>query len=99
MNVIAELAYPPGGGVTESGVVMTMSVGALPTQETENVTGELNPSSEFTTTVVPTLCPGLTVNVLVVGRIEKSGRIPADAGVTGARTGGVPPITTGIAVE
>jgi len=51
---------------------MMMSVGTLPTQETENVTGELNPWIEFTRTVVPTLRPGLTDNAWLVGVIEKS---------------------------
>jgi len=76
-----------------------MSVGALPTQETENVTGELNPWNESTITVVPVLSPGLRDNVSVVELIEKSGSGPTYAGVTGARTGGVPAMRTEIWVE
>ena len=99
VNVIAELAVPPAGGVTDCGVLAMMSVGALPIQETENVTGALNPWNEFTITVVPVLSPGLRDSVSVVGLIEKSGSGPTYAGVTGARTGGVLPITAEIWVE
>jgi len=82
--------------VTGCGVLAMMSVGALPTQETENVTGELKPWNESTVIVVPALSPGLRDNVSVVELTEKSGSIPADAGVAGARTGGVPSMTTEI---
>ena len=99
VNVIAELVWPPGGGVIGCGTFATMSVGALPTHETENVTGELNPWNESTITVVPVLSPGLRDSVSVVGLIEKSGSGPTYEGVTGARTGGVPAITTEIWVE
>jgi hypothetical protein len=52
-----ELPAPPGGGVTVWGMVMPMPVGALPTQEAEKVTGELNPPTELTITVVDPLRP------------------------------------------
>jgi hypothetical protein len=57
VNPRVELAVPPGGGVTACGIVMPMPVGALPTHEVEKVTGELNPPTEFTSTVVDVLRP------------------------------------------
>ena len=49
-----------------------MSVGALPTQEVEKVTGPLKLPSEFTTTLVPPLSPGIIDIVSVDGCSEKS---------------------------
>jgi hypothetical protein len=57
VNPIAELASPPGGGVTVCGILMVMPVGAAPTQEVEKLTGELNAPSELTIIVVPQLRP------------------------------------------
>ena len=51
---------------------MATPVGALPIQPTENVTEELNPSSEFTRTLVPALSPGIVDTVFVVEVMEKS---------------------------
>lgn len=99
MNWIGELASPPAGGVTDCGRLTAIPVGAFPTQETEKTTGELNPPSEFTTTLVPPLSPGITDTVSVDGLIEKSGTYTPAGGVTGARTAGVPAIITGIWVE
>jgi len=71
----------------------------VPTHEVEKITGALNPPSEFTTTLVPPLSPGIVDTVDVSGRIEKSeGRI-ATAGATGANTVRVLPRMTGISVE
>lgn len=98
VNSIGELASLPAGGVTVCGTMTPMPVGALPTQETENVTGELNPPSELTTTEVPPLSPRIVDTVSEVGVTEKSG-IVAGAGVTGARTDGVASIVTTISVE
>ena len=77
---------------------MATPVGALPTQEAEKVTGELNPRSELTTTVVPALSPRMVETVSEVGVTEKSGII-SGAGATGARTANVPEIMTVISVE
>jgi len=98
VNSIGELASPPAGGVTVCGTLTLMPVGALPTQETEKVTGELNPLSELTTTLVPALRPGMVETVSEDGVTEKSGNI-AGAGARGARTVSVPEIVTGISVE
>jgi len=75
-----------------------MPVGALPTQDVENVTGALKLPTEFTTTLVPPLRPGIVDTVSVDGCTEKSG-MGAAVGVTGARTAIEPEITTGISVE
>ena len=99
MNAIGELVSPQAGGVTDCGKVMTMPLGALPTQATEKVTGELNPPREFTTRLVPTLDPGLADTVSVTELIEKSEVTTAGTGFTGARTGGVLAIMTEIWVE
>jgi len=98
VNSIGELASPPAGGVTVCGTLTLMPVGALPTQDTENVTGELKPPREFTTIEVPPLRPGMVETVSEDGATEKSGII-AGAGATGARTVNVPEIVTGISVE
>jgi hypothetical protein len=98
VNWIGELASPPAGGVTVCGMLTLMPVGALPSQETEKVTGELNPPTEFTTTDVPPLTPETVDTVSEVGVTEKSGII-AGEGVTGARTASVPSIMTGIWVK
>jgi hypothetical protein len=68
-------------------------VGALPSQDVENVTGELKLPRELTTTLVDELRPGVTERVFEVGVISKSGML------TGARTAGVPPMLTAIWVE
>lgn len=57
VNPTTELATPPGGGVTDCGMVTLMPVGASPTHEVENVTGELKPPREFTSTLVDVLRP------------------------------------------
>ena len=43
--------------MTVWGMVMPMPVGAFPTQEAEKITGELNPPTELTITVVDPLRP------------------------------------------
>jgi hypothetical protein len=93
VNPMGELASPPAGGVTDCGRLTAMPVGALPTQETENVTGELKPPREFTVTEVPPLSPGIVDTVSEDGLTEKSET------TTGARTDGVPAIVTWIWVE
>jgi len=98
VNEIGELASPPTGGVTVCGMLTLMPLGALPTHETEKVTGPLNPPTESTTTLVPPLRPGIVDTVLADGRIENSWMGAAE-GVTGARTAGMLPIITGISVE
>ena len=75
-----------------------MPVGALPTQEAENVTGALKLPREFTTTLVPPLSPGSIDTVSVDGYSEKPG-VGAAVGVTGASTAMVSEIMTGISVE
>jgi hypothetical protein len=57
VNPTEELPTPPGGGVTVCGRLMLTPVGALPTQDAENMTGELKPPTELTTTSVDTLKP------------------------------------------
>jgi hypothetical protein len=57
VNPIGELAAPLAGGVTDCGMDTLMPVGALPIQEVEKVTGELNPPNEFTSTLVDVLKP------------------------------------------
>jgi hypothetical protein len=52
-----ELPSPPGSGVTGCGIVIPTPVGALPTQEAENVTGELKPPTELTIKSVDPLKP------------------------------------------
>ena len=97
LNWIGELAWPPAGGVTDCGSVTPMPVGVLPTQETENVTGELKLPFELTRTLVPALIPGIVETVSVAGFIAKSpGRYRGAAGATGAKTVGAPPIATDI---
>jgi len=49
-----------------------MSVGALPTQDVEKVTGSLKLPREFTATLVPPLSPGIILSVSVEGVSEKS---------------------------
>jgi len=98
VNSIGELASPPLGGVTDCGRLIATPVGALPTHEAEKVTGELNPPSELTTTLVPALRLGMVETESEDGVTEKSGII-AGAGATGARTVSVPEIVTGISVE
>jgi hypothetical protein len=97
VNSIGELASPPGGGVTVCGMLTLMPVGALPTHETEKLTGELKLPRELTVTEVPASSPGMVDTVSDVGVTEKSGII-AGEGVTGARTATVPSpsIMTGI---
>ena len=93
VNPSVELAVPPGGGVTDCGIVIPMPVGALPTHEAENVTGELNPPSELTSTVVEVLSPWMTATFPEDGERAKSGTD------TGAKTAGVPDIVTTMSVE
>jgi hypothetical protein len=98
VNEIGEAAWPPAGGATVCGMLTAIPVGALPTQEVENVTGALKLPREFTTTLVPPLRPGMVETVSVDGCSEKS-VIGAAVGVTGARTAIEPEIMTGISVE
>ena len=91
---MGELPSPPSGGVTVCGMVTATPVGAFPTQEVEKVTGELNPPTELTMMFVDALRPGITETVEVLGATLKSGA----AAATGAKTDGVPAITTLISV-
>ena len=91
VKAMGELASPPVGGVTVSGTNTAMPVGALPTQDTEKDTGELNPPSEFTMTLVPLDNPEVVDTVSTEGVIEKS---PSFSIVPGAM-----PIMMGISVE
>jgi len=97
VNPIGELASPPAGGVTDCGRSTATPVGALPTQEAENVTVELNSPREFTTTEVPPLSPEIVDTVSDDGLTEKSRM--ADRVTAGARTDGVPAIVTWTWVE
>jgi hypothetical protein len=93
VNPRVELAVPPGGGVTVCGTVMLIPVGALPTQDVENVTGELKSPSEFTSTVVEVLNPCIT-------ETDAEEEATAKSGIeTGAKTAGVPDTVTPMSVE
>lgn len=56
-TVNVELAVLPDGGVMGEGSEKLMPEGAAPTQEGANITGELNPLSEFTVMVADPLPP------------------------------------------
>jgi len=94
VKLTGELPVPPGGGVTVCGIVTPIPVGLFPTQEVENVTGELNPPTELTITFVDPLRPGMTETVAELGAMLKSGA----AAATGAKTDGVPAIAMLISV-
>lgn len=92
VNPIGELASPPARGVTDGGMSTATPTGALPTQEVEKVTGESNPPSELTITLVPPLSPEIVDTVSDDELTTKSGTTM----VTGARTDGVPAIVVEI---
>lgn len=94
VNWIGELASPPAGGVTVCSRLTLTPVGAVPTQETEKMTGALNSPLEFTVTDVPASKPGIVETVSEVGATEKSGK--SCGAVTGARTASVSDTSTGI---
>jgi len=96
VNATAELASPPGGGVTDCGIPIVTPVGAAPTHDAEKLMGELKPPSESTIIDAPALRPGITDTVVEDEATEKYGGTKAG---TGARTDGVPSIVTVISDE